>query len=229
MTSKQNRRQADAKTAWGGFINVGQRLAQGPSDMGDGQAFDKWANEILFCDPVLPGMIAKLTSALAGQGWKVVGGRNTALKTSHVLENADGGRGWFHFSEALARSYVSRNMGGFVELARLYPPQLDAAGDLTTALAPVTALYNMDSTKARWVRDKVNPLRYEGQAWGQYDFFHLVDWPGDTDATRRRGHCALHRCIEYVKLLSLVTDWEQGNLDPDFIDAILLLTGAYEE
>src|SRR6185503_3117988 len=102
MASKQSRLQADAKTAWGGFINLGQGLAQGPSDMADGQAFDKWANEILFCDPVLPGMIAKLTSALAGQGWKVVGGRNTALKTSHVLENADGGRGWFHFSEALA-------------------------------------------------------------------------------------------------------------------------------
>ncbi len=76
---------------------------------------------------------------------------------------------------------------------------------------------------------RVNPLRYEGLAWGQYDFFQLVDWPGDTDTTRRRGHCSLHRCVEYVKLLSLITTWEQGNLDPDFIDAILLLTGADDE
>jgi len=231
MTSKQSRLQAEGKSGvWGGVLALGGKaLARGPSDGTDVQGSDKWLNEILFCDPVLPGMIAKLTSALAGQGWKVVGGRNTALRTSHVLENADGGRGWFHFSEALARSYLCRDMGAFGELERVYAPQVDADGALTNMLAPVTALYNMDSTKARWVRDRVNPFRYEGQAWGQYDFFHLVDWPGDTDATRRRGHCALHRCIEYVKLLSLITAWEQGNLDPDFIDAILLLTGADDE
>ena len=237
MASKQSRLQGEGRQrggAWGGVLELGGRaLSQGPSDGADVQGSDKWLNEILFCDPVLPGMIAKLTSALAGQAWKVVGGRNTALRVSHVLENADGGRGWFHFCEAVGRSYLCRDMGSFVELERVYAPQVDADGELRNVLAPVTALYNMDSTKARWVRaqgaSQTNPLRYEGQVWGQYDFFHLVDWSGDTDATRRRGYCPLHRCVEYVKLLSLITTWEHGNLDPDFIDAILLLTGADDE
>jgi hypothetical protein len=93
----------------------------------------------------------------------------------------------------------------------------------------VTALYNMDSTKARWVRDRVWPLRYEGKPWSRFDFFHLVDNPGDTDATRHRGQCSLYRCLEYVKLMGLINAWEQGSLDPDFVDAILLLTGASDE
>ncbi|MCX6048803.1 MAG: hypothetical protein NT075_27195 [Chloroflexi bacterium] len=199
MGSKQSRLQADAKTAWGGFINLGHRLAQGPNEAGDGQGFDKWLNEMLFCDPVLPGMIAKLTSALAGQGWKLVGGRNTARLTSHVLENADGGRGWFHFSEAVARSYLCRDMGGFVELARLYPPQVDADGDLITPLAPVTALYNMDSTKARWVRDKLNPLRYEGLPSGSMAF--STWWIGQATPTPIGG-AGIVRCTGATSIQS---------------------------
>jgi hypothetical protein len=123
-----------------------------------------------------------------------------------------------------------RNAGCFVELAREFAPDVDQeTGELRSDLAPVTGIYNMDSTKARWVRDRVNPLRYENKPWGWFDFFHIVHSSGDTDATRRRGQSPLYLSLEYVKLLGLVNAWEQGNLDPDFIDALMLLTGASEE
>jgi hypothetical protein len=187
-------------------------------------------NAVLPCDPVLPGMIAKLVNAFAGTGWKVVGPVRAAKRASVLLENADGGRGWFHFAEACAKSYVMRNAGCFVELAREFAPDVDPeTGELRSDLAPVTGIYNMDSTKARWVRDRVNPLRYENKPWGWFDFFHIVHSSGDTDATRRRGQSPLSLSLEYVKLLGLVNAWEQGSLDPDFIDAILLLTGASED
>lgn len=219
-------KQSAAQT-WAGLVEVG-RMALGRQPAGnDVHKLDAWMQEILYCDPVLPGMIAKLTSALAGQGWRIVGPREVAATAAAVLENADGGRGWFHFADACAKSYLMRNAGCFVEVVHQFAPEVEPeTGDLVGELAPVTAIYNMDSTKARWLRDRAWPLRYEGQAWSRFDFFHLVENPGDTIATRRRGQCALFRCLEYVKLMGLINSWEQGNLDPDFVDAILLLTGA---
>ncbi|RIK33801.1 MAG: hypothetical protein DCC55_34260 [Chloroflexi bacterium] len=230
MESKQGRF-AEGRAVWSSFVELGRTLHERAQPRaGDVQGLDTWMQEVLYCDPVLPGMIAKLTSAFAGQGWKIIGPARTAKRAAFVLENADGGRGWFHFAETCAKSYLMRNMGCFVEVVHLFEPEVDeGTGELRSDLAPVTALYNMDSTKARWVRDKVYPLRYESKPWSRFDFFHLVDNPGDTDATRRRGQCALYRCLEYVKLMGLINAWEQGNLDPDFVDAILLLQGASDE
>lgn len=198
------------------------------------QAVDAWMDEIYQCDPVLPGMVNKLTTAFAGAGWKILGGARLAAKAAYVLENADGGRGWFHFVEACAKSYIMRNAGCFVELARQFAPRVDeATGDLLGELAPVTGIYNMDSSKVRWRAQRAParamPISYESKAWGPYDFFHLVDNPGDTDATRHVGQCSRFRCMAYVQLMGLIDAWERGNLDPDFVDALLLLTGTSDE
>ncbi len=229
--SKQSRFEADSRAVWSSWLAMGKALNErAQPKAGDVQALDGWMQEVLYCDPVLPGMLAKLTTALAGQGWRVVGPARTASRAASVLEQADGGRGWFHFAETCAKSYMQRNMGCFVEVVHQFAPEVDAeTGELIGELAPVTALYNMDSTKAKWVRDRVFPLRYEGKPWSRFDFFHLVDNAGDTDATRLRGQCALYRCLEYVKLMGLINSWEQGSLDPDFIDAILLLRGASDD
>jgi hypothetical protein len=230
MESKQGRF-GEAQAVWSSFVELGRVLHErAQPKASDVQGLDSWMQEVLGCDPVLPGMIAKLTSSFAGQGWKIVGPARAASRAAFVLENADGGRGWFHFVETCAKSYLMRNMGCFVEVVHLYEPELDPeTGELRSELSPVTAIYNMDSTKARWVRDKVYPLRYEGKPWSRFDCFHLVDNPGDTDATRRRGQCALYRCLEYMKLMGLINAWEHGNLDPDFVDALLLLRGASDE
>jgi hypothetical protein len=232
--SKQSRFEpngGDAQAVWSSFVEMGRKLVEHPQPKaGDVQGLDAWMAEVLYCDPVLPGMLAKLSNAFAGTGWRIVGPARTAKRAASLLENADGGRGWFHFAEACAKSYLMRNMGCFVEVVHLFEPDVDPqTGELRSELSPVTALYNMDSTKARWVRDRVWPLRYEGKPWSRFDFFHLVDNPGDTDATRHRGQCSLYRCLEYVKLMGLINAWEQGSLDPDFVDAILLLTGASDE
>jgi hypothetical protein len=234
VTSKQSRFEAgngDARAVWSSFVELGRKLGERPQPkVSDVQGLDGWMGEVLYCDPVLPGMLAKLSNAFAGTGWRIVGPARTAKRAASLLENADGGRGWFHFAEACAKSYLMRNMGCFVEVVYLFEPDVNPeTGELRSELAPVTALYNMDSTKAKWVRDRVWPLRYEGQPWSRFDFFHLVDNPGDTDATRHRGQCSLYRCLEYVKLMGLINAWEQGSLDPDFVDAILLLTGASDE
>jgi hypothetical protein len=160
-----------------------------------------------------------------------VGNENAALFAQAFWTEI--GRGWFHFADALAKSYIKRNKGAFVEVVHEFLPEVDdTTGELRGDLSPVTAIYNMDSTKAKWVPGahgaRAWPLRYDGMRWNRFEFFHLVENSGDTDATKRRGECALYRCMEYVRLMGLINAWEQGNLDPDFIDAILLLTGAEE-
>ncbi|RIK39336.1 MAG: hypothetical protein DCC55_18440 [Chloroflexi bacterium] len=63
--SKQGRFD-DGRSVWSSFVEMGRVLHERAQPRaGDVQGLDGWMQEVLYCDPVLPGMIAKLTSALA--------------------------------------------------------------------------------------------------------------------------------------------------------------------
>jgi hypothetical protein len=83
-------------TVWQGFWEVGKRMFATSIKPSEVVKYDEYMiGEVLPCDPVLPGMIGKLTNAFAGAGWTVVGPASTAARASSLLENADGGEGGF--------------------------------------------------------------------------------------------------------------------------------------
>jgi hypothetical protein len=106
MASKQDRFQqtGNAVQIWGGFIEVGQRMFAAPVAVSEVSKYDEYMiNQVLPCDPVLPGMIAKLVNAFAGAGWTIIGPARTANRASLILENADGGGAGFTLSRRAPR------------------------------------------------------------------------------------------------------------------------------
>ena len=226
----------DPTALWGSFVELGRSAAGCRPPASDVQTMDGYMQGLLGRAPILPGMVAKTAAAYASRGWSLFGGRNTVRRTSQMLKDADDGRGWYPFCEALATSFLTRNMGAFAELQRRYAPVWSESGGWQYELSQVVALYNMDSTKVRWRKrrggggsagvNKDFPISFERRVWGRYDFFHLVSWPSDEDVLRNTGRCAVYRSLEALRLMILINDWEQGSLDPSRMDALLLLSGA---
>lgn len=229
--ASQQGRFDEGSALWAGILDLGRRTIPGcPNPDQDVQGYDHWMQLMLKRGPVLPGMVAKVIGSAASRGWNLLGGRNTVIQTKEMLNFADDGRGWYAFVESLARSFYTRNMGAFVELQRRFAPEFDEMADeWSFQFSQVCAIYNMDSTKVRWRKDRNFPITFENRRWGRFDFFHVVANPGDTDQTRHIGNSPLALCMQNLALMILIWEWEQGNLDPDFIDALLLLSGAEEE
>ncbi|MCB0096395.1 MAG: hypothetical protein KDE46_11770 [Caldilineaceae bacterium] len=220
-----------------GSVDLGRSVLGSEPRLSDVQRHDTWMQGVMLRDPYLMGMLSKAAAADASRGWSVFGGRNTVNHVRKMLLCADDDRGWFAFAEELATSFLTRNMGAFVELQRRFAPVYDEEErDWVYGLAQVVALYNMDATKVKWRNqrgaqgpDPDFPITFERRIWGRHDFFHLVAWPWDEDSLRRTGRCALHRCINAARLMVLIYDWETGTLDPTRLDALMLLSGASSE
>ena len=225
---------SDPAALWSSFVELGKSVVGGCPPAGDAHSMDRYMQGLMARAPILPGMVAKTAAAYASRSWSILGGRNTVRRTAQILKDADDGKGWYPFCEALATSFLTRNMGSFAEMQRRYAPVWSEAHGWQYELSQVVQLYNMDSTKVRWRRSKGHvdedfPISFERRVWGRYDFFHLVSWPWDTDELRNVGRCGLYRSLEALRLMVLINDWEQGSLDPGRLDALLLLSGAEQE
>ncbi len=257
MASKQARfTDKEIATRWGAAYSFGKRKYEDQPEycaekMHD---LDRFMINALEREPYLSGMIAKLMSSYANRGWTVVAGERVARLCAAMLHNFDDGVGWRIATERRARSYLTRNAGAFVEIERELAPRLR---NNRWQLWPATNLYNMDSSLVLWrtwnhdlmpklpivgqepptaaqleLWKNVNdfPITYDASdPWCRYEFYHIMSTPDDTQDNFRLGRSALYRAFELVKILVAIYDYEDGLLDENFVDGLLLLKGATAE
>ena len=196
----------------------------------DTRELDKWLLDNMLGWPWLANAANKVIDYYANRGWTITGGSRTVSLYSDLLHSFDASAngqsaGWRRGMKRMGLGYIGRCTGPFVEVGRARPSRFTRAG---WRLSPATGIFNLDASKVRWVDDGVAdpyPIDYSGKLIGACDFWHLLPMPLDTEEYYHLGYSPLYRCAEIIKVMCAIYKWEQGTLEPNFLDGLLLLKG----
>jgi hypothetical protein len=234
---------ADGSGFWYSTYNWVKTMPTCPDYGTDMNTLDDWVIQQVERDPYMSGMVSKIVNTYSSRGWELTGGSRAVKNLAAILHQAhpnsyrlkDGSiytnelkaSGWRLFQKRKARSYLTRCRGVFVEVQHQKEPVYTRRG---WRLSPLENFYNMDTTDVIWGADPLYPITYNyGDPWPDPSFYHLVAFPSDRDEYYRYGSSAAYRNIELSKILVAIHEWEQGTLDPHFMDGLLLLKGMTTE
>jgi hypothetical protein len=192
-----------------------------PPYIPDSRRRDKWLTNFLRKEPHLAGVVNSVTAIDKNRGWRVVGGRNQVKRITNMLhnfENSPGLCGWRPSLATASQAFWTTDIGTIVEVGR------DGKG------GPVSALYNVDSTKCHLSGSSDFPLKYHPkkgpeQTWGVDDFFRVVSAPSILEEHLGLGNCAVSRAIQLAQLMVALYRHDEEKLLSRAPRGLLLLQG----
>jgi hypothetical protein len=195
-----------------------------PPYIKDSRARDTWLTKFYKTEPHLNGVINSVTAIDKNRGWRVVGGRNQVNRITNMLHNfevAPGLRGWRPALATASQAFWTTDLGTIVELGK------------ESKYGPVTALFNVDSTKCHLTGMTDYPLKYSSkggiQKWSVDDFFRVVSSPCLFEEYNALGNCALSRCVQLAQLMVALYRHDEEKLLSRAPRGLLLLSGIRQK
>lgn len=188
---------------------------------------DLWLRTIWPQEPYLAGVINSVTNIDKNRGWTITGGRNQVNRFVDILHNrfyyAPDLSGWRMSFGGSSLSYWTSDMGSVTEIGRLDSMQ-----------GPLDSMYFVDPARCRLTGSFEMPLEYKPdkgnkQQWRRDDYFRVVSLPNTDESLYGLGLCALSRCIELVKIMIGIYQYDNEMLLNQAPRGLLLLKGITEE
>lgn len=170
---------------------------------------------------LLAGALSTVQAKIVANSWYVEGPLilATAARTM-LLYNSDFGHGWGSLISKWSGSYLNRDMGGVIELARA------SAGDLE---GPAMGFHHIDESKLTPTGDPEYPFQYSrGGKQNQIvkmhrnQVCHIVDMPSGRDSERGVGFCSTSRALTTAHILLDIVRYKRELLS-DLLPAGLLM------
>lgn len=187
---------------------------------------DKWLSVVWKKEPYMAGVINSVVSIDKNRGWTITGGRNQVRRFSNLLHKrffyAPDLSGWRMSFGGSALSYYTSDLGIVTEIGR------DGQN------GPVSDLYFVDPARCRLTGDFDFPLVYNPtngneQLWSREDYFRIASLPDTAEELYGLGYCALSRCIELLKIMIGIYQYDNEMLLNRAPRGLLLLKGITEE
>lgn len=190
---------------------------------------DEWLRRVWPQEPYLAGVINSVTSIDKNRGWTVTGGRNQVKRFVDILHNqfyyAPDLSGWRMSFGGSALSYYTSDLGSVTEVGRL-----------NSSDGPMDSLYFVDPSRCQLTGDFETPLDYYPSKsktnkipfrWS--DYFRVVSLPSTDESLHGLGLCAISRCIELVKIMVGIYQYDNEMLLNSAPRGLLLLKGITNE
>lgn len=196
---------ADIFSPWG--TNVKER---------DKQLRDWWHTE-----SVLASAIYTVTSANAGFKWELEGPEETTKQVQEILQMADMGKGWRHFTNKISIDLYSQDNGAFIEIIRL----------TNSPSAPIIGISHLESYRCQRTGDLEIPVVYEDRR-GQrhkmpyYSVVVLEEFPSPIEEMHSVQYCAVTRILRMAQIMRDIAIFRGEKVGGRFTEAIHIIGGV---
>lgn len=197
-----------------------------PSHSVNSRERDVWLSKVWKLEPYMAGVINSVTSIDKNRGWTITGGRNQVRRFSKMLHErffyAPDLSGWRMSFGGSALSYYTSDLGSVTEIGR------DGQN------GPVDSLYFTDPARCTLTGRFDFPLKYDPtdgneQLWAREDYFRIASLPDTAEQLYGLGYCALSRCIELLKIMVGIYQYDNEMLLNKAPRGLLLLKGITQE
>jgi hypothetical protein len=197
-----------------------------PSHSVNSRERDVWLSKVWKLEPYMAGVINSVTSIDKNRGWTITGGRNQVRRFSKMLHErffyAPDLSGWRMSFGGSALSYYTSDLGSVTEIGR------DGQN------GPVDSLYFTDPARCTLTGRFDFPLKYDPtdgneQPWAREDYFRIASLPDTAEQLYGLGYCALSRCIELLKIMVGIYQYDNEMLLNKAPRGLLLLKGITQE
>lgn len=194
-----------------------------PEYQRDTRKRDEWLRRVWPKEPYLAGVVNSVVQIDKNRGFDITGGRNQVRRYSNMLHNrmyfSPDLSGWRATFGGLSLSYYTSDLGAVVENGR------DGKD------GPLDSLYFTDPARCALTGRMDYPLTYyptngyRGQEWASADYFRIVSMPSTDEQLAGLGLCAVSRCIELVKIMVGIYQYDNEMLLNRAPRGLLLLKG----